>query len=289
MREIFDIWFSNLDLENYIKLQLLESFSSKEIYNMNINDYIKNKINDEIIFKVQKDKNLDDAKKNYEYMVEKNINLICVRDKTYPQKLHNISDKPAFLYVRGNKNILNDDAVGIVGCRIASNFGKSTARIIAKQLADRNINVISGLAIGIDKYAHLGALDSEIGKTIAVLGCGIDDESIYPSENFRVFERIIENGGAVITEYPINAKPEKSHFPARNRIISGLSDRIIVVEAKSKSGSLITANWAIEQGKDVFAVPGNIFSKNSVGTNSLIKEGAYLFSNISDILYDKII
>lgn len=173
---------------------------------------------------------------------------------------------------------------GIVGCRLATNYGKNVARNIAKQLANRNINVISGLAIGIDKYAHLGALDSDIGKTVAVLGCGLGDDDIYPYENKKVFERILEKGGCIISEYTIGSKPEQHHFPARNRIISGLSDKIIVVEARNRSGSLITANWALEQGKDVFAVPGNLFSKNYVGTNNLIKDGAFLFSEIEDVL-----
>lgn len=144
---------------------------------------------------------------------------------------------------------------GIVGCRMASNNGKTLARIIGRELANKNINIISGLAVGIDKYAHLGALDSDIGKTVAVLGCGVADEDIYPYQNYKVFERILEKGGAVISEYPIGTKPEKKHFPARNRIISGLSDKLIVVEAKKRSGALITANWGLEQGKDVFAVP----------------------------------
>ncbi len=172
---------------------------------------------------------------------------------------------------------------GIVGCRKASNLGKILSRTIAKSLADRNINIISGLAIGIDKYSHLGALDSSIGKTVAVLGGPITNEGFYPYENKKVFDRILDNGGTIVSEYGIFTKPERSHFPARNRIISGLSDKVIIVEAKKYSGSLITANYALEQGKDVYAVPGNITSKNSVGTNNLIKEGAYLFSSIEDI------
>ena len=173
---------------------------------------------------------------------------------------------------------------GIVGCRLATNEGKIIARTIARELADRNINIISGLAIGIDKYAHLGALDSDIGKTIAVLGCGLGDDEVYPYQNKKVFERILEKGGCILSEYTIGTKPEQAHFPARNRIISALSDKVIVVEAKNRSGSLITANWALEQGKDVFAVPGNLFSKNYVGTNNLIKDGAFLFSDIEDVL-----
>ncbi len=173
----------------------------------------------------------------------------------------------------------------MVGCRMATNNGKMLARTIAKALANRNINIISGLAVGIDTYAHLGALDSGIGKTVAVLGSSVADEEIYPMRNTRVFERILEKGGAIVSEYGFGSRPEKHHFPARNRIISGLSDKVIVVEAKKRSGSLITANWALEQGKDVFAVPGNILVKNSVGTNNLIKEGAFLLSNIEDIFW----
>ncbi len=176
---------------------------------------------------------------------------------------------------------------GMVGCRMASHNGQTIARVLARELANRNINIVSGMAIGIDKYAHLGALDSQIGKTIAVLGGSVADEEIYPYENYKVFERILETGGAVVSEYGLGSRPQRNHFPARNRIISGLSDKVIVIEAKKKSGSLITANWALEQGKDVFAVPGNILAKNSVGTNNLIKEGAYLFSNIEDIFCEK--
>lgn len=136
---------------------------------------------------------------------------------------------------------------------------------------------------GIDKYAHLGALDSKIGKTIAVLGTGVADGDLYPEQNRKVFERILENNGLIVSEYVIGTKAINYNFPARNRIISGLSDKIIVVEASEKSGSLITADFGLEQGKDVYAVPGNIFSKNSVGTNNLIKEGAYAITNSKEI------
>ena len=129
-------------------------------------------------------------------------------------------------------------------------------RDISKKIADRGCNIISGLARGIDKYAHLGALESKNGKTIAVVGTGVDDESVYPLENKRIYERILEKGGTIISEYPIKTKPISYNFPARNRIISGLSDKILVVEANEESGSLITVDFALEQGKEVFAVPG---------------------------------
>lgn len=264
---IYDIWFSNQNIENDKKLKLLEKYTAEEIWN----------------FSNLKNKNLDEEKKHFEIMQKENIKLISVKDFEYPHKLQVLPDKPAFLYLKGNEEILDEDSVAIVGCRMATALGKQTARSIARELANRNINIVSGLAVGIDKYAHLGALDSEIGKTIAVLGGSIESSRIYPYENMKVYERILESGGAVISEYGIGAIPEKEHFPRRNRIISGLSNKIIVVEAKRKSGALITADWALEQGKDVFAVPGSLSSKNSVGTNNLIKEGAYLFSEIEDI------
>ena len=127
-------------------------------------------------------------------------------------------------------------------------------------------------------------MESKIGKTIAVIGTGISDFEIYPDENKKIFERILENNGTIVSEFRIGTKPEKYNFPLRNRIISGLSEKIIVVEAKENSGSLITAEYALEQGKEVYAVPGNITSENSIGTNNLIKEGAYLFSKIEDVL-----
>ena len=136
---------------------------------------------------------------------------------------------------------------------------------------------------GIDKFAHLGSLKSKIGNTIAVLATGLNDDSIYPFENKKIFERIIGEGGTIVSEYSLGTKPERYHFPVRNRIISGLSKKVVVVEAGEKSGSLITAEYALEQGKDVFAVPGNIYSKNSIGTNRLIDEGAYILNDFSKI------
>lgn len=214
-----------------------------------------------------------------------NIKLISIRDKEkYPSKLYFIENKPAFLYIRGNIKNLYTDTVAIVGSRDATEYGKYVARKIGKELADKNITIVSGLALGIDKYAHLGALDSNLGKTIAVLGTGISNEEIYPYQNRKLFERILENGGSIISEFKLNTKPNKENFPLRNRIISGISDKIIVVEATNQSGSLITARLGLEQGKDIFAVPGNITSKYSIGTNKLIEEGAFLFKNINDIL-----
>lgn len=214
-------------------------------------------------------------------VIENQIITISIESNNYPEKLKKIYDPPKVLYVLGNEQILNNDSIAIVGCRKATEYGKKAAIYFASNLAKQDITIISGLAKGIDSYAHIGALQAK-GKTIAVIGSGLD--IIYPTENQKLAQEIIKSGGAIISEYPLGTKPEKEHFPARNRIISGLSDSVLVVEAKEKSGSLITADFAMEQGKDVFVVPGNINSLNSVGTNNLIKDGAALVNNYNDIL-----
>ncbi len=282
MNNIYDVYFSTIDFSNNIKLKILEKFSSKEIFEFNQKDLEELKFKENIIKKILEAHKFN-LNRYFSYLEKYNIRVVSFRDKEYPEILNNIPNKPAFLYVRGNLENLYSDNVAIVGSRNASSYGKYISRKIAKEISDRNINIVSGLAIGIDKYAHLGSLESDIGKTIAVLGTGVSDEEIYPLQNKKIFERILEKKGTIVSEFKLGTKPEKYNFPLRNRIISGLSSKIIVVEAKENSGSLITANFGLEQGKDIFAVPGNITSKNSVGTNKLIQEGAYLFKSIEDI------
>lgn len=208
------------------------------------------------------------------------IKIIKYSEKAYPNKLRSIYNAPKQLYIIGNEKILNEFSIAIVGSRKYSEYGKQMAQSIASNLSKQSINIISGLAIGIDTNAHIGCLMGK-AKTIAVVAHGLD--MIYPSQNRELANKIIENGGAIISEYPEGIKPEKEYFPARNRIISGLSDGVVVIEAKERSGSFITVDFALEQGKDVFAVPGNINSKYSIGTNNLIKEGAKMVTCVNDI------
>ena len=209
------------------------------------------------------------------------IQTIKLEDEFYPEKLRNIYAPPKMLYVLGNVELLQRKSIAIVGCRNCTKYGIENAYKFGYELATSNICVISGLAKGIDAYAHLGAVRAK-GKTIAVLGSGLD--VIYPPENAELYKEIIMNNGAIITEYPLGSKPEKYHFPERNRIISGLSDGVLVIEAKKKSGTMITVDFALEQGREVYAIPGNISSESSYGTNELIKEGAIPVTNVNDII-----
>ena len=218
--------------------------------------------------------------KHMEYMQKYNIDILNIRDKQYPKMLKEIYDPPISLYIIGNKEILNNASIAIVGCREATEYGKKAAKYFAYNLSKNGTNIVSGLAKGIDSYSHIGTFQNE-GKTIAVIGNGLD--MIYPSENVWIAKKIIETGGAIISEYPLGTKPEKMNFPARNRIISGMSKGIIVVEAKEKSGTLITVDFALEQGRDVYVVPGNINSVNSIGTNELIKQGAKMVTTYDEI------
>lgn len=261
------IWFSIIpNLGTKRKQKLLNIYKNpKVIYNLQEKDLkqiigigentIKNIIN-------TKTKQL--VEKHMEYMEKNNIDIITIEDKEYPNSLREIYDAPISLYCKGDKYILNNKAIAIVGCRNATQYGKSAAKYFSYNLAKKNVNIISGLAKGVDSYAHIGAICAEresynsqfnncCGKTIAVLGNGLD--MIYPSENDRLAKEIISTGGAIISEYPLGTKPDKMNFPARNRIISGMSQGILVIEAKEKSGTLITVDFALEQGRDVFVVP----------------------------------
>ena len=211
------------------------------------------------------------------------IEEICIESNDYPEQLRNIYEPPLKLYVLGKKEILKQMGIAIVGTRNATEYGKKAALEFSRSLSENGFNIISGLALGIDTQAHLGTLQLDcIGKTIAVLGSGLDE--IYPKQNIKLAQQIIKSGGCLITEYPLGTKPEKLNFPKRNRIISGLAKGVLVVEASQKSGALITADFALEQGRDVFSIPGDIFNFNAVGSNNLIKQGAKLVTKYEEIL-----
>jgi DNA processing protein len=201
-------------------------------------------------------------------------------DDAYPRNLLNIAHPPPVIYVRGTLAAADEWAVGVVGTRNASTYGREAARELASGLAANNVTVVSGLARGIDAVAHKAALDAG-GRTIAVLGSGIDH--IYPAEH-RGLAEAISRCGALVSDYPMGTAPESGNFPPRNRIISGLSKGVVIVEAGEVSGALITADYALEQGRDVFAVPGSIFSRGGRGSNKLIQQGAKLVNGVADIL-----
>lgn len=212
---------------------------------------------------------LDRASKDIEKLKRKGYVILTLEDEEYPEYLREIFDRPFVLYCAGKVESLKGPAVSIVGSRKPSPYGRAVAMRLAEDLAFRGIVVVSGLALGIDSIAHMGALKG--GKTVAVLGSGL--EYIYPRENRSLFERIVDQG-AIITEFPLKSPPLGIHFPIRNRIISGLSLALLVVEATKRSGSLISARLALEQNREVMAVPGNVTSELSRGTNWLIKSGA---------------
>ena len=208
------------------------------------------------------------------------VTLVTLEDAEYPKRLREIYDPPPVLYVRGAVSSLNDVAVAVVGSRRASRDGVKTAERLSYDLAACGITVISGLARGIDGAAHRGALKAQ-GRTLAVLGCGL--ARVYPPEHARLAGEIAERG-AVISEYPMRTAPLAQNFPRRNRLISGLSLGVVIVEAAQKSGALITADCALEQGREVFAVPGPITRVTSEGTHALLKQGARLVTSVEDIL-----
>ncbi len=209
------------------------------------------------------------------------INIITIGDKNYPKLLKEIADPPAILYVKGKIIPRDELAIAVVGSRKHTSYGGRVCSDITEELAESGITIVSGLALGIDAISHQAALSAG-GRTIGVLGCGLDQ--IYPVSNRHIAEKIINDSGAIISEFPLGTPPMKYNFPIRNRIIAGLSLGVLVIEASLKSGSLLTSQSALEYNREVFAVPGSIYSENSAGPNNLIKIGAKLVSSAQDIL-----
>ncbi|GAB6170106.1 DNA-processing protein DprA [Clostridium carnis] len=275
---IHELWFILTKLSNKNKLILIKKYKSEENIKNNWekilnNNFYKDKLLD------RKEITIDELNLFEKYIKENGIGYITINSKKYPQGLKNIEEPPYVLFYKGDIQLLNEKIGAIVGSRNYTNYGAEITKVISRELALNNIAVISGAAKGVDSIAHNTVL-KEGGKTIGVLGCGID--VVYPKNNKKLYNEIIKNG-LLISEFLPKTPPFSYNFPRRNRIISALSSGVVVVEASIKSGSLITANYAAEQGKSVLAIPGSVFQKNSDGCNRLIADGANIFCDIDDL------
>ena len=245
------IWISKLEgITVREKLNLVQKYGIENLWDIDKSQAFDILKNNEKVEKFFKDR--ENVEKYLEYNYKNNITILSISDKQYPKMLKNIYDPPIVLYARGNIGVLQNPSFAIVGARSATEYGKKTAKSIAYALAAKNINIVSGLAKGIDTYSHTGAINAN-KTTIAVIGTGLD--IIYPKENRKLYIDILEKNGLILTEYVVGTKLKPINFPARNRIISGLSFGVLVVEASKNSGSLITADFALEQGRNVYAIP----------------------------------
>lgn len=277
------IWFALIKgLGPVNKMKLLDKYKTpKKIYSLSDKELISEEgINSEILNNIKESKDEILIKKYESYIYKNNIKLINIFDDEYPESLKNIYAPPITLFAKGDVSLLKQKSIAIIGCRDASKYGIFVANSFANQLSKENVVIVSGMAKGIDTSAHIGSINNN-GKTIAVLGCGVD--IVYPRENVNLYLEILKNG-LIVSEYIVGTRPDACNFPQRNRIISGLSKGVLVVEASKKSGTMITTDYALEQGKELFVVPGNITSGTSIGTNNLIKEGAKLVTNVNEIL-----
>ncbi len=259
---------------------LLEQFKTPEaIINASFSA-LAEIVGSEIAHRIGELKPNDEIKRKWDTLEQHQIKVIPYYDEEYPDWLKTIPNFPPVLFVRGNIKPEDEVALGVVGTRGATIYGKSIAEEFAGKFARAGVCVVSGMARGIDTSAHWGAIKNK-GRTIAVLGCGVD--IAYPPENRTLMEEIVKCG-AVISEFNIRTPPLAQHFPKRNRIIAGLSKAIVAIEAKERSGVMNTVEWALQQSKEIFAIPGNIYSKTSAGTNRLIKEGAIPVTSAEEVL-----
>lgn len=282
---MYKYWFANIKgINTKEKATLItRAGSERELHRMPERQLDKIwGISEKTMEKMKESRKTWNLESEYERFLKTGITLVIWTEHTYPERLREIYNPPWGLYVKGALPDPEKKAVAIVGARMCSEYGRAVAEKTGKTLAEHNIEIISGLALGIDSAAQWGALRGK-GKTYAIMGCGAD--ICYPQRNVRLYHEIMEHGG-IISENPIKMEPKPWLFPQRNRIISGLSDAVIIAEAREKSGSLITADFALEQGKNVYGVPGRINDTLNQGTNRLISQGAGIFLSVEEVLKD---
>jgi len=279
------VGFSKLVHASPVRMRLMRSFfSSLEFaWHASVTDLREAGIDQESAYALDAEKKQVDIDGEMENIYRENISVITDQDDAYPYLLKQIYNPPWILYYRGTLPKKDEYCIGIVGTRKMTSYGKTATPRIVSELAAHGIVTVSGLAFGIDALVHLHTLQTQ-GKTIAVLASGVDMHGVYPTAHRALAERIIENGGMVCSEYPPGTMPQPFFFPLRNRIISGLSKGILVIEAGETSGALITARYALEQNRDIYALPGPITSCMSIGPNELLKKGAYPVTCAQDML-----
>ncbi len=282
--KLFIYWLCQVPCLGSIKIQnlYLRYQSFERIYHIEETQFIKDKILTERQAAALSQSRQEFKRYYQEYLdlYKKKIRFMTFLDSDYPERLKNIYDFPIGLYIKGRLPEDDRPSAAVIGARGCTAYGIQIAEMISRRLAKSGVQIISGLALGIDGAGHRGALEAG-GQTFAILGCGVD--VCYPRENISLYSDIPERGG-IISEFPLKSSPSAQHFPMRNRIISGFSDAVVVVEARIRSGSLITVDLALEQGKEVFAVPGNMTQSLSEGCNQLIAQGARIVTSVDDIL-----
>jgi len=265
------------------RIELLVKYfeSAKEAWNASNKDLIKIGLRRQVVESFDEHRKLFDIGDYFNKLKKEKIRVICIGDDDYPENLRDLQDAPVVLYVRGEMKKSDENAVAIVGSRKMTSYGREVAEKFATELSNYGVTIISGLAFGVDLAAHKAALEVG-GRCIAILASGVD--TITPKSNEWLGIKLVHSGGALVSEYPLGIEPQKSFFPYRNRIISGLSKAVIVVEGMVKSGTIHTAIHAAKQGREVFAVPGQITSPMSGATHYLLKNGAKLLTKTEDIL-----
>ena len=258
--------------------------SMQSAWSASTDDFYKAGLDEKTISEIFLKRNEINPAKEMQKVEKEGISVLTLADKEYPKLLKEIYNPPALLYYRGKLLPEQDEfSIAVVGTRKFSNYGKQTTSQITRGLTNAGMVIVSGLALGVDALAHEACLEAG-GRTIAVLGSGLDTQSIYPSYNRYLVEKIVASGGLVLSEFPIGTQPLRFNFPQRNRIVSGLSKGVLVIEAPEDSGALLTAQNALDQNREVFAVPGSIYNENSIGPNNLIKLGAKMVTKAEDVL-----